>query len=140
MYCDLSMCMLRKADLRGANLRYADLFGAELDNANLAGADLRGALLIKTQLAGAVLTGAKLHAAMGSGWSADDVVCEYVYLGARGEERFPPDGSLQPGQIERLFGGLRRGSKKRCGAEAGKTAESPALHGSRISRALGVRR
>ncbi|MGK7916131.1 MAG: pentapeptide repeat-containing protein [Prochloraceae cyanobacterium] len=118
-WADLSGASLIKADLRWANLRKADLRGA-----NLSGASLRAACLTKASLKGAsfnetdlsqiravgtkfigsILTGACLEDwSINSETILDDVICDYVYLKAKQQERFPSIGNFAPGEFSQLF-------------------------------------
>ncbi|HEY0438072.1 MAG TPA: pentapeptide repeat-containing protein [Phenylobacterium sp.] len=58
--CDLSDAVLRGCDLSGSSLREADLQGCDLGGADLSGCDLFQALTAGAQLAGADLRGAEV--------------------------------------------------------------------------------
>ena len=118
-WADLSEANLSQADLRWANLSAANLRGANLNEASLRAAcltkaSLKGASLNETDLSQIRAVGTKfietrLTGAWLEDWSInnetrlDDVICDYVYLKAKQQERFPSLGNFAPGEFSQLF-------------------------------------
>jgi len=113
---NLSRANLWEANLTGAklveaNLHQANLWGANLNEANLSRANLSEACLITTQVLAANFKEATLSGACIEDWhtnsstSLDGVVCEYVYLQAKQQQRLPDYGEelFAPGEFTKVF-------------------------------------
>src|SRR5919199_744772 len=105
---------LSGANLSGANLSGANLSGAYLRGANLKGANLKGANLSMVNLQRAKALATNFHKAILTGtcledWHTnsatnfEDVICDYVYLQAEREERYPSQGNFAQGEFTKLF-------------------------------------
>ncbi|MDF5733930.1 MAG: pentapeptide repeat-containing protein [Rhizonema sp. PD38] len=105
---------LDRANLSGANITEANLYKANLYRANFKGVNLSKANLYKANLTQAQLlatncTKATFTEACLQDWNInsatrlDEVVCDYVYLRFKKQERRPPSGSFAPGEFTRLF-------------------------------------
>ena len=102
---------LSSADLLCANLSKADFSGANLSHVNFLGADLTDVSLISAQalyvnFSGAILTGACIQDwNINSGTNLDRVVCDFIYLRGRHQERRPshPAKIFAPGEFTKLF-------------------------------------
>ncbi len=127
---NLGNANLRGANLFGADLQGADLTGANMESINLkdvkmegvnlrgthlrgfnlSGADFKYANLSDVNLSGANLQGAILTGVCIEDWNInsntnlDDVICEYVYLKGRQQERRPadPNRNFEPGEFAKL--------------------------------------
>lgn len=106
---DLSYAQLWGADLQGAYLWKADLRGAYLGKADLRGANLTEAILTKVQALASNFEKATLTGACIEEWNINGetningVICDYVYLKEKPQERFPSTGNLAPGEFTKLF-------------------------------------
>src|SRR5919199_1295300 len=101
---DLSKANLSGADLIGANLKGANLKGANLSMANLSGVNLQRAKALATNFHKAILTGTCLEDwHTNSATNFEDVICDYVYLQAEREERYPSQGNFAQGEFTKLF-------------------------------------
>ncbi|NEQ21309.1 MAG: pentapeptide repeat-containing protein [Microcoleus sp. SIO2G3] len=106
---NLSGAKLSGANLSGAYLKEANFKGANLKDANLTGANLTGANLqrtkaLDTNFSKATLTGACLEDwHTNSTTNLEDVICDYVYLGAEQRKRTPTQGKFAPGEFTKLF-------------------------------------
>jgi len=103
---DFSEADLSTADLRAARLQKADLTRACLQRADLTNSDLRYCSLVGSDLTETLLTGARLFGTARDDWIIKDVGCKYVYWDERGEQRYPKDRDLEPGEFERLYEAL----------------------------------
>jgi uncharacterized protein YjbI with pentapeptide repeats len=74
---------LRGADLRSKDFRYTDLRSADIREADI--------------------TGIRLYGASREEWKIEGVVCDYVYLDEKGEERYPKEKNFAPGEFEELY-------------------------------------
>lgn len=112
---NLSRANLWEANLTGAklveaNLYQANLWGANLNEANLSRANLSEACLITTQALAANFKEATLSGACIEDWHTnsstilDGVVCEYVYLQAKQQQRLPDYGEelFAPGEFTKV--------------------------------------
>lgn len=101
---DLSETNLSNANLSGARLSGANLNRARCKGGNLCEADLSNSQALSTNFSGAKLTGARL-----GNWSVDSTtkfewaVCDYVWLDAKQENRYPHEGHFPPGEFSKLF-------------------------------------
>ncbi|MGF1486020.1 MAG: pentapeptide repeat-containing protein [Prochloraceae cyanobacterium] len=106
---DLSDAELWKADLKGAYLWKADLTNAYLWKANLEEANLQEANLNGIQALGANFEKANLTGASIEDWNISgdtnlkNVVCDFVYLKDKQQERCPSSGNFSPGEFTKLF-------------------------------------
>src|SRR5919202_1919494 len=101
---DLTKANLSGTDLRGANLKGANLKGANLSMANLSGVNLQRAKALATNFHKAILTGTCLEDwHTNSATNFEDVICDYVYLQAEREERYPSQGNFAQGEFTKLF-------------------------------------
>ena len=87
---DLTNADLSNVKLSGANLRGANLTNAKLTNASLVHTDLTEANLIKADLvgvdlSGAILTGAKFYEVSRLNIKAEEIVCEWIDVSAKGD-------------------------------------------------------
>jgi uncharacterized protein YjbI with pentapeptide repeats len=101
---------LRRANLSNANLSKADLSGADLSGANLTGANLVSACLEHANLSNsrannANFSSARFTGACLEGWlidrttRLDGVICDYVYLIEKQQERCPSVGTFVPDEF-----------------------------------------
>jgi uncharacterized protein YjbI with pentapeptide repeats len=106
---NLSGAKLTGANLSGAYLKEANLKGANLKDANLTGANLTGANLQRTKALDTNFNKATLTGACLEDWhtnsttNLEDVICDYVYLGAEQQERTPTQGKFALGEFTKLF-------------------------------------
>ena len=101
---NLSGANLSGANLSGAYLRGANLKGANLSMANLSGVNLQRAKALATNFHKAILTGTCLEDwHTNSATNFEDVICDYVYLQAEREERYPSQGNFAQGEFTKLF-------------------------------------
>ena len=106
---DLSNAELWKADLKGAYLWKADLTNAYLWKANLEETNLQEANLNGVQALGANFEKANLTGASIEDWNISgdtnlkNVVCDFVYLKDKQQERCPSSGNFSPGEFTKLF-------------------------------------
>jgi len=80
--------------------------GAYLRDANLCNKDFRYTDLRSADLREANITGIRLHGASREEWKIDGVICDYVYLDEKGEERYPKDKNFAPGEFEAFYQNL----------------------------------
>jgi hypothetical protein len=97
---------LSGADLSRVNLRRVDLSEEKLTGANLTEADLRFSRLVGVDLSNAILTGSLLYGTARDAWIVDGVLCNYVYWDPDGQERWPRDRDLAPGEFGKLYASL----------------------------------
>ncbi len=106
---DLSNCELWKADLKGAYLWKADLTNAYLWRTNLEEANLQEANLNGVQALGANFEKANLTGASIEDWNISgdtnlkNIICDFVYLKDKQQERCPSSGNFSPGEFSKLF-------------------------------------
>ncbi|NEP23733.1 pentapeptide repeat-containing protein [Moorena sp. SIO3I6] len=106
---DFSDTSLKGADLREADLSHAILVEANLINADLSHANLSNADLSRTQALATNFTGTKLTGACLEDWNCNgattlnDIVCDYIFLKARKQERCPSNGNFTSGEFTKLF-------------------------------------
>src|SRR5919202_1679812 len=101
---DLIGANLTRADLTSADLISANLNGANLSMANLSGVNLQRAKALATNFHKAILTGTCLEDwHTNSATNFEDVICDYVYLQAEREERYPSQGNFAQGEFTKLF-------------------------------------
>ncbi len=95
---------LSDADLHSANLSSVNLNGVNFSNANLSAVNLTQTQALATNFTGATFTGACLEDwNINSETNLDSIICEYVYLKRRRQERRPSSGSFKPGEFTALF-------------------------------------
>jgi len=100
----LSKATLTNTNLAKANLAEVDLRECNLCNANLTQANLSTALVMGSTFEQATLTGACIQDwNINSTTQLDGVICDYVYLQQRGQERRPSSGSFASGEFTKLF-------------------------------------
>jgi uncharacterized protein YjbI with pentapeptide repeats len=100
----LSKATLTNANLAKANLAEADLRECNLCNANLTQANLSTALVMGSTFQQATLTGACIQDwNINSTTQLDAVICDYVYLQERKQERRPSSGKFALGEFTKLF-------------------------------------
>ncbi|MDJ0712704.1 MAG: pentapeptide repeat-containing protein [Prochloraceae cyanobacterium] len=106
---DLSNAELWQADLTGAYLWKASLQDAYLSSANLTKANLRETSLVRAQALGTNFEGATLTGACIEDWNINgetnlkDLICDFVYLKDKEQERCPTEGNFSPGEFAKLF-------------------------------------
>jgi len=92
------------ADLSNADLRGMNLSGIKFSNANLSGVNFAQVQALGTNFMGAILTGACIEDwNTNSQTELDGVICEYVYLKQKQQERRPSSGSFKPGGFTALL-------------------------------------
>ncbi|GJD23557.1 pentapeptide repeat protein [Rivularia sp. IAM M-261] len=103
----LNKAVLFNADLSYANLSQADLDLAVLKDTYLQNADLTGVQVRGSNFLGACLTGACIDWNINRKTNLTNVICDYVYLkniyGAGFTNRYPANGTFQPGEFTRRF-------------------------------------
>ncbi|MBH8573034.1 pentapeptide repeat-containing protein [Nostocaceae cyanobacterium CENA369] len=98
-----------EADLREANFSKTNLYRSNLRKADLAKANLFEADLTQTSLYDANLRGACLTGSCIKDWginaftNLDAIVCDYIYLDQKQQERRPNSGNFAPGEFAKLF-------------------------------------
>ncbi|KOP23110.1 hypothetical protein AMR41_27780 [Hapalosiphon sp. MRB220] len=106
---NLSEAKLIEANLSGANLNEANLSRANLDRANFCNVNLSQTNLcivhaLETNFSGAILTGACIEDwTINSQTNLNNIICDYVYLRANQQERFPIDRKFFPQEFTKLF-------------------------------------
>ncbi|NEU84257.1 pentapeptide repeat-containing protein [Nostoc sp. UIC 10630] len=106
---DLNSSDLSMANLSGANFSRAKLFRTNLSTANLTKAILKEAQLIASQVLTTNFTSANLTGACIEDWNINsntnltNVICDYIYLRERHQERRPSSGNFAYGEFTQLF-------------------------------------
>ncbi|KAM3114040.1 pentapeptide repeat-containing protein [Phormidesmis sp. 146-33] len=101
---DLTSLDLSDANLRNANLSGINLNGLNFSNADLSAVDFTKTQALATNFTGAILTGACLEDwNTNSKTNLDGVICDYVYLKQKQQERRPSSGTFKPGEFTALF-------------------------------------
>lgn len=98
-----------EADLREVNFSKTNLSRSNLRKADLAKANLFEANLTQTSLYDANLRNACLTGSCVKDWginaftNLDAIVCDYIYLHQKQQERRPSSGNFAPGEFAKLF-------------------------------------
>jgi uncharacterized protein YjbI with pentapeptide repeats len=97
--------VLRRANLSGANLAQVNLSGADVSQADLSEAALIAVQGFKTNFTQAIFTGACIQDwQIDSGTRLENIICDYVYLQAEEQERYPQHKDFVSGEFTHLFG------------------------------------
>ncbi|MDY6936700.1 MAG: pentapeptide repeat-containing protein, partial [Cyanobacteriota bacterium] len=105
---NLTQANLSQTYLNGTNLQEADLREADLRQTNFSNADLSHAQLSTVQALSANFSGATFTGACIQDWNInsatcfDNVICDYIYLKEKQQERRPSYGNFAPGEFVTL--------------------------------------
>ncbi|MBN3906746.1 MAG: pentapeptide repeat-containing protein [Nostoc sp. NMS1] len=95
---------LREVNFSNTNLYRSNLRKADLGKANLFETNLTQTSLYDANLRGACLTGTCIKDwAINAFTNLDAIICDYIYLHQKQQERCPSSGNFAPGEFAKLF-------------------------------------